>query len=349
MEWVRGETIGCGSTSTVSLAMPKRGSDRCMAVKSCSAWDSALVVNEKVVLNELGSCPHIIKSFGGSCSVENGERFYNLLLEYAPGGSLANRVTGGCLPESDVKRYTRAILKGLSHIHAKGFVHCDIKLHNLLLSNNGEVKIADFGLAKRVGEKQSKEKQRRPEIRGTPLYMSPESVNENEYETPGDIWALGCSVVEMITGKPAWNCKPETNVAALLIRIGVGDELPTIPQDMSEHGKDFLSKCFVKDPRKRWTAEMLLDHPFVSTTTRSNESSVTLKGHQQSLPSSPRGHFDFPDCFWDQPSPTGSESCSGAVEESRFEWSVAPEERVQRLASDEKCKWSDSESWVCVR
>ncbi|KAJ8770739.1 hypothetical protein K2173_021386 [Erythroxylum novogranatense] len=349
MQWIRGETIGCGSTSTVSLAIPKKGSDhQClpmMAVKSCSVWDSSLVENEKEILDELGSCPYIIKSFGDCCSFENGVRFYNLLLEYASGGSLANRVkqAGGFLPESDVKRYTNSILKGLRHIHANGFAHCDIKLHNLLLLGDDEVKIADFGLARRTGQKQS-----RAEIRGTPLYMSPESVNDNEYGTAGDIWALGCAVVEMFTGKPAWNCKPETNVMALLIRIGVGDELPTIPVEMSELGKDFLSKCFVKDPRKRWSAEMLLEHPFVCTTTN-DHSVVSLKPRQRSCSSSPTGPFDFPDWVCGQPSPTTSESWSIRAVESRFGSLTSPADRVRRLASDQTCNWSRSVSWVNVR
>ena len=126
--------------------------------------------------------------------------------------------------------------------------------------DNGEVKIADFGLAKKVGQKLD-----RIEVRGTPLFMAPESVNENEYDSPCDIWALGCAVLEMITGKPAWNCKADANIAALLIKIGVSDELPEIPQDLSKEGKDFLSKCFVKDPTRRWTADMLLDHPYRTT------------------------------------------------------------------------------------
>ncbi|XP_047177243.1 mitogen-activated protein kinase kinase kinase 20-like [Vigna umbellata] len=90
-------------------------------------------------------------------------------------------------------------MEGLKHIHEQGFVHCDVKLQNVLVFD-GEVKIANYELAKEKGEKQGK-----CEFRGTPLFMSSESVNDNEYEPPADIWALGCAVMEMVTGKPAWD------------------------------------------------------------------------------------------------------------------------------------------------
>jgi serine/threonine protein kinase len=58
--------------------------------------------------------------------------------------------------------------------------------------------------------------------------MSSESVNKNEYESLADIWALGCAIVEMMTGKPAWNCVPQVNIFELLLRIGVGEEVPQV-------------------------------------------------------------------------------------------------------------------------
>ncbi|KDP31943.1 hypothetical protein JCGZ_12404 [Jatropha curcas] len=348
MDWIRGESLGCGSFSSVNLAIPRKNSAPLMAVKSCDLFDSVLLENEKEVLLHLGKCENVIQCLGSDQSVENGEKFYNLLLEYASGGSLAKLVknSGGCLPESEIKRFTRSILKGLRDIHAKGFVHCDIKLQNLLLFDNGEVKIADFGLATKTGEKSG-----RMEIRGTPLYMSPESVNENEYNSPCDIWALGCALVEMATGKPAWNCKKETNVAALLIRIGLGDELPEIPQELSKEGKDFLSKCFIRDPKSRWTAEMLLDHSFVADDI--NNCTVTLKNREEEE-ESPRCPFEFPE--WNSfPSSTPkSELWSHGEAESRIDWSnltcsSSLADRIRQLQSDQCCNWSFSESWVTVR
>ncbi|XVF59405.1 hypothetical protein PTKIN_Ptkin07bG0273200 [Pterospermum kingtungense] len=350
MEWFRGETIGCGSFGTVNLVVPKKGISKSpsMAVKSCESIYSVSLKNEKEVLDQLGFCPQIIRCFGDDCSIEKGVKFYNLFLEYANRGSLADQVkkNGGNLMESDVRRYTRSILKGLRFVHAKGFVHCDIKLQNILLFGNGDVKIADFGLAKRNGEEQ-----RSMEIRGTPLHMAPESVNNNEYDSAVDIWALGCVIVEMFTGKPAWNFQPGTNVAALLIKIGVSDELPGIPEELSEEGKDFLRKCFVKDPNKRWTAEMLLNHPFMAAAASADDDDETVLCEEEEASTSPqccfeefsvspRCPFDFPD--WVSTQSTASSSSQSIYISSRLD-------RIRQLACDQAPNWSVSGSWITLR
>ena len=122
-------------------------------------------------------------------------------------------------------------------------------------------KIGDLGLAKR--ENQSKKRRLEPYWRGTPMYLSPEAVSDNIQECPADIWALGCIVLEMLTGKPPWDREEYMVAEDVLKKIGGGHELPKIPGNLSKEAKDFLKGCFVRNPRYRWTAEMLLNHPFV--------------------------------------------------------------------------------------
>lgn len=308
MEWFRVESIGNGSSATVYKAIPRNDVASqllppLLAVKSTEACFCDSLKNEKQILDSIGTCRHIIRCFGDQETLENnGQKFYNLLFEFASEGDLADQVInhGGGLPEPDIKRYTRAILKGLSVVHAKGFVHCDIKPENILVFDNGVAKIADFGLAKETGQPIKMDKTLPCcGLRGTPLFMAPESVKANEYEQPCDIWALGCVVVEMLTGKPAWNHKPDTSIFELLKRIVGEEEFPAIPEELSDEGKDFLSKCFVKDPRKRWTAEMLLNHAFIADHVDSktvDHETVLLdedEANYKLLKSSPRSPFDF--------------------------------------------------------
>ncbi|KAK9067055.1 hypothetical protein SSX86_014379 [Deinandra increscens subsp. villosa] len=338
MEWVRGKTIGHGSFAAVSLAKPTTKSSNfppVVAVKSCGISHSATLKNERIILEQLKDCPDIINCFGDSVTLENGERLYNVALEYASGGALSEKVKKNSrLSENEIRLYTNSVLKGLCFIHRNGFVHCDIKLENILLVSDGvkeSVKIADFGLAKKTavtGDVSSKY-----EIRGTPMYMAPETVVGGEQESASDIWALGCLVTEMITGNPVWNC---SDVGALLMKIGVGAEIPEIPGKLSDEGKDFVGKCFLKDPRKRWTAEMLLDHPFVNAGPFEEEVVNQI---------SPRDPFGFPD--WES-----EQSCSMTPEfdcRSGSPAGVMPATRLGQLLTDQKPNWCVSNSWVEVR
>ncbi|XP_071711353.1 mitogen-activated protein kinase kinase kinase 20-like [Rutidosis leptorrhynchoides] len=332
MKWVRGKTIGHGSFAAVSLAKPINQNSEfpsLIAVKTCGVSLSDSLSNEGQVLQQLKDCPQIINCYGDSMTIENNEKLYNLALEYASGGALSDKVKSLRLSENEVRKYTCSILKGVEFIHRNGFVHCDIKLDNILLVNeDGKeiAKIADFGLAKRANLSSTMY-----DVRGTPMYMSPETVRGGEQEAASDIWAVGCLVTEMITGNPVWNC---SDFSALVMKIGVGSEIPKIPAKLSEDGKDFLEKCFVKNPLERWTAEMLLDHPFVKNITFDKE-----VGNQIS----PRDVFDFPD--WET-----EESLCLTVPEFGLP-TIAPAMRLGQLLTDQKPNWSSSvsNSWVKVR
>lgn len=271
--------LGRGSYGTVYLAAPapqpshtnySTTSSQFVAVKSAPYLEHDIhclsLKLEGLILNELQGCPEIITCFGDDFSIENGTEFYNLLLEFAPEGTLANlmEARSGRLPEWEVRWYTYKLLKGLSHIHEEGYVHCDIKPSNILVfrspSGINYLKIADFGLAKERGDDNPKVQVTGSCFRGTPLYSSPESVLSGEYEAPMDIWALGCSIIEMVTGKPMWS---GTNIEDLKQQI-TSEEVPDMPVQMTEEGKDFLRRCLDRNPAKRWTAEMLLRHPFIT-------------------------------------------------------------------------------------
>lgn len=274
--WKRGAMLGKGSFGSVYLATLKKPRSKysclpsVMAVKSAEVSVSGSIQKEREVLSNVKGCPNIIQCFGEETTTgENGVMVFNLLLEYGSGGTLAEKIKksgGKGLPESEVRSYTRSILKGLNFIHEIGYVHCDLKPENILLVPNNaggragfRAKIGDFGLTKRV--KQCKKRKLEPYWRGTPTYLSPEVVGDGVQEQPSDIWALGCIVLEMLTGKPPWSAKEELNAENILKRIK--NELPQIPSKLSKEAKDFLKGCFVKKAMYRLTAEMLLNHAFI--------------------------------------------------------------------------------------
>ncbi|MED6131771.1 hypothetical protein PIB30_012779 [Stylosanthes scabra] len=350
MDWVRGDPIGRGSFATVSLALPRNGCAAnslpyLTAAKSSDADASYWLKNERHVLDRLGgTCPRIITCFGDDYTLENGRQYYNLFLEYASRGSLSDelRRRGGRISEPEIRHHVKSIVEGLDHIHKNGFVHCDIKLQNILIFENGQVKIADFGLAKETGEEEEGNGKKCFGCRGTPMFMPPESVNDGECESPADIWALGCTVVEMVTGKPAWNVAKDSSIWSLLLRIGTGEEVPAIPDGISKEGKDFLDKCFVKDPKKRWTAQMLLNHPFLAF----DSDTVSLKlGVIADENESPRTHFDFPD--W-----VSSLNSSSVPSSDEHDWDLdSAVDRLRKLATGDRMpvNWPESDGWTSVR
>jgi mitogen-activated protein kinase kinase kinase 3 len=136
-------------------------------------------------------------------------------------------------------------------------LHCrDIKGANILVDPNGEIKLADFGMAKHITSCSSM-----LSFKGSPYWMAPEVVmNTNGYSLTVDIWSLGCTVLEMATSKPPWS---QYEGVAAIFKIGNSKDVPDIPDHLSTDAKSFIKLCLQRDPSARPTASKLLDHPFV--------------------------------------------------------------------------------------
>ncbi|KAG6634643.1 mitogen-activated protein kinase kinase kinase 18 [Carya illinoinensis] len=341
MEWIRGPIIGCGSTATVSLATVVQ-SGEVFAVKSTELSRSTFLQREQRFLSQL-SCPHIVKYKGFDISYEGNKPVYNLCMEYVPGGTLFDAIQrhqGGRLDEALIRAYTTQILEGLEYLHAFGLVHCDIKSQNILIGKDAS-KIADLGCAKLVGNVAGNGDPAISPICGTPMFMAPEVARGEEQGFPADIWALGCTIIEMATGSTPW---PEMNdPVSALYRIGFSDDVPELPRFCSENAKDFLTKCLRRDPRERWTAKELLGHPFL---TEIDPHTMEAKQFTAVSPSSVLEHG-----FWDSsevlecPRNRSHEGTS----------SNSPAERIKGLIGGTvpsvSCvpNWSWDEDWVTVR
>lgn len=189
--------LGCGSFGTVTLGLDVNNL-RIMAVKrvyigSGSEHSAALkeIQEESQLLSELKH-KNIVTYFGS----EREKEFLKIYMEYIEGGSLASLLkTFGSFQEPLVARYTRQLLSGLEYLHYHNVVHRDIKGANILVTRNGVVKLSDFGSAKRICSYEQS-------MIGTIAYMAPEVIASKGYNWFADIWSLGCTVFEMLTGKP---------------------------------------------------------------------------------------------------------------------------------------------------
>ncbi|XP_021715353.1 mitogen-activated protein kinase kinase kinase 18-like [Chenopodium quinoa] len=332
-KWVRGKMIGKGSYGSVSVGLRESDGSR-FAVKSASKQSLQsleCLENEIKILRSLSlSSPFIVEYYGDDETTSHR----NLHLEYLPEGDVAR--IGGVDVEL-IRSYAWCLVKALKEVHSKGVVHCDIKGSNVLVgSTHGVVKLADFGSSKFVSDQDQSCK---IVPRGSPLWMAPEAVRGEAQGFESDIWSIGCTVIEMFTGVPAW----QDNGARTLFKIGYSNELPEYPKNISELGRDFLDKCLNRNPEQRWSCDQLLQHPFLVP--------VTVSKVTESTPRSilDWNNLDFSDD--DEVSTPSSSTPSSPLSswcDGLFEGVSSARDRVGKLASTMRVNW-ESEGWEEVR
>ena len=160
----------------------------------------------------------------------------------------------GSLPEPEVRAIACQLVSALQYLHARNIVHRDMKPQNILIGANRRVKIADFGFARRATESMVM-----TSIKGTPLYMAPEVVQEKPYNHTADLWSLGVILFELFVGRPPFYTD---NIYTLLRHI-VKDPVsyPDVIQPQFQH---FLNGLLQKEPAKRSGWPALSHHPFLT-------------------------------------------------------------------------------------
>jgi len=178
-----------------------------------------------------------------------------LVLEFVEGQTLADRLKCGPIPISEVLEISRQIAEALEAAHEQGIVHRDLKPGNVMISAAGPVKVLDFGIAKMLEPHAAANAPTNIDsasagvVLGTPSYMSPEQARGKTIDKRTDIWAFGCVLYELLTGRRAFQGETVTDtLAAIVERV---PDWQAVPASTPERIKDLLRRCLQKDVRHR--------------------------------------------------------------------------------------------------
>ncbi|KAK6509963.1 hypothetical protein TWF481_004678 [Arthrobotrys musiformis] len=252
-DYTLGDCIGRGASGSVYRAINYTTGET-VAIKQIRLSDLpqselGAIMREIDLLKNLNH-PHIVQYHGFVKSVDS----LYIILEFCENGSLRSICKNfGKFPEHLVGRYTGQVLDGLFYLHEQGVIHRDIKGANILTTKEGHIKLADFGVATRAND---------ATVVGTPYWMAPEVIELVGATTASDIWSVGCTVIELLTGDPPYY---DLSPMQALFRI-VSDDHPSLPDGASPAVRDFLMQCFQKDPNLRVSARKLLRHPWIVKT-----------------------------------------------------------------------------------
>lgn len=252
--------IGIGGMATVYGAYDQV-SGRSVAIKMMNkklehnARQISLFVNESTALSLL-SHPNIVQVY--TTAFTNSTKY--IIMEYVEGITLKKHIDHrGALPEREVLYYATQILSALDYIHSKDIVHCDIKPQNIILLQNGSIKVADFGIA-RLDAMLDRSKERSDVALGTVYYVSPEQAQGKAPRPESDLYSLGVMLYEAMTNRLPFYHDNSTEVAKMQI-----SKEPTPPSvyrpDISVGLEQIILRAMEKNPKKRYAnaMEMLTD------------------------------------------------------------------------------------------
>uniref|UniRef100_A0A668ARH0 non-specific serine/threonine protein kinase n=1 Tax=Myripristis murdjan TaxID=586833 RepID=A0A668ARH0_9TELE len=203
-----------------------------------------------------------------------------LVMEFCGAGSITDLVKntkGNTLKEDWIAYISREILRGLAHLHAHHVIHRDIKGQNVLLTENAEVKLVDFGVSAQLDRTVG----RRNTFIGTPYWMAPEVIacDENPdatYDYRSDLWSCGITAIEMAEGAPPL-CDMHPMRALFLIPRNPPPRLKS--KKWSKKFFSFIESCLVKNYTQRPPTEQLLKHPFIRDQPNERQVRIQLKDH----------------------------------------------------------------------
>ncbi len=209
--WTVERLLGTGGQAEVWLALDTELGER-VAIKVLRTdlqTEARERLKREVSLGRNMQHPNLVRVYD---LLEIGDRLA-IVMEWLPGGNLAERLATGELPVTDVVRWAGEALSVLAYLHVNDVVHRDVKPSNLLLDDQGHVKLADLGLARRVED--ARDLTRTSTAVGTPMFMSPEQLRGERATPASDLYSLGVTLFQLVTGRPPYVADSEFEVARM--------------------------------------------------------------------------------------------------------------------------------------
>uniref|UniRef100_A0A6B2LAU5 non-specific serine/threonine protein kinase n=1 Tax=Arcella intermedia TaxID=1963864 RepID=A0A6B2LAU5_9EUKA len=250
------EFLGKGVSGTV-LRAKVRDVNFDVAIKIINQGNKNIQAEIEKEIEVLKKCKHtnIVAYYG--TKIQKDQIW--IIMDYCGVGSVKDiiKISQDTLTEKQAQYVLKGTMKGLICLHSNSILHLDIKSANILMTENGEVKLADFGVSTQLSHAFLTATQ----YVGSPLFMSPEVIRRDVYNHKTDIWSLGITAIEMVEGDP-----PNTDIDSLEKLPLLAERPPPTFRNQkiwSEMFKDFVARMLIKDQNERPSAVDLDLHPFL--------------------------------------------------------------------------------------